>query len=191
MLDPIGDVAHRAVAASRHGRHWASRPRAIRPARSSTFRCFETAARLMSYGTASSVTEASPNARRARRPRRAGVGEGGQRGAQGVGSHVEIQLDSLRTERLNADRPARCQPPPRRASPRRRDPHDDGSAGGRRIVDLCTRLAWDCCTSGLPLASALCHRRPRRRGPTHPNHWGKNRRATHHCLNHWGLAGLY
>ena len=61
-----------APARSRQGRHCASRPRAIRPARSSTFRCLETAGRLMSNGSASSVTDVSPSASRARIARRVG-----------------------------------------------------------------------------------------------------------------------
>src|SRR5882757_6807208 len=56
----------------RQGRHCASRPRSIKPARSSTFRCFETAGRLMSKGSASFRTEVSPEARRARIARRVG-----------------------------------------------------------------------------------------------------------------------
>src|SRR5580704_10397287 len=40
-------------ASSRQGRHCASRPRLISPARSSTFRCFETAGMLISNGLAS------------------------------------------------------------------------------------------------------------------------------------------
>ncbi len=56
----------------RHGRHWAARPRTIRPARSSTLRCLETAGRLMSKGSASSVTETSPSESRARMARRVG-----------------------------------------------------------------------------------------------------------------------
>src|SRR5712664_3288326 len=60
------------LAWSRQGRHCASRPRSIRPARSSTFRCFETAGRLISKGSASFRTEVSPEARRARIARRVG-----------------------------------------------------------------------------------------------------------------------
>src|ERR1043165_9371715 len=44
----------------------------MRPARSRTLRCFDTAGRLMSNGAASSVTAASPAARRARIARRVG-----------------------------------------------------------------------------------------------------------------------
>ena len=50
----------------------ARRLREIRPARSSTFRCFETAGSVMANGSASSVTEASPVASRARIARRVG-----------------------------------------------------------------------------------------------------------------------
>src|SRR2546428_11080686 len=42
------------------------------PARSSTLRCLETAGSVISNGSASSVTEASPEARRARIARRVG-----------------------------------------------------------------------------------------------------------------------
>ena len=56
----------------RHGRHCASRERVISPARSSTLRCFDTAGRLMAKGLASSVTEVSPSANRARMARRVG-----------------------------------------------------------------------------------------------------------------------
>src|SRR5271155_5068762 len=56
----------------RHGRHCALRLRAINPARSKTFRCLETAGRLMANGFASSVTEVSPRARRAKMARRVG-----------------------------------------------------------------------------------------------------------------------
>src|SRR4029077_1414207 len=44
----------------------------MRPARSRTFKCFETAGRLMAKGSASSVTERAPKARRARTARRVG-----------------------------------------------------------------------------------------------------------------------
>src|SRR6266508_5599815 len=44
----------------------------MRPARSSTLRCLETAGKVISKGSASSVTEASPVARRARIARRVG-----------------------------------------------------------------------------------------------------------------------
>ena len=44
----------------------------ISRARSSTFRCFETAGRLMAKGSASSLTGASPSTRRARIARRVG-----------------------------------------------------------------------------------------------------------------------
>src|SRR5487761_956355 len=46
--------------------------RAIDPARSSTFKCLDTAGRLMSNGSASAVTDASPSASRARIARRVG-----------------------------------------------------------------------------------------------------------------------
>src|SRR5207244_11958687 len=54
------------------GRGCASRPRRTRPARSRTFRCFEIAGWLMANGCASSATDASPEASRARIARRVG-----------------------------------------------------------------------------------------------------------------------
>ena len=60
MASPSGS------ARNRHGRHWAFFPRAISPARSSTLRCFDTACKLTGNGSASSLTVASPCARRAR-----------------------------------------------------------------------------------------------------------------------------
>src|SRR4029450_7977031 len=62
----MGDASRRA------GRHCASRPREISPARSSTFRCWETAGRLISKGSASVFTDASPSRRRDRMARRGG-----------------------------------------------------------------------------------------------------------------------
>src|SRR5260370_1843264 len=62
----------RGFACSRHGRHCASRLRAIRPAPSSTFKCLDTAGRLISKGLAKSVTEVWPEARRARMARLVG-----------------------------------------------------------------------------------------------------------------------
>ena len=56
----------------REGRSCAVRPRSIRPARSSTPMCFETAWTLIENGAASSLTVASPSARRARIARRVG-----------------------------------------------------------------------------------------------------------------------
>ena len=56
----------------RLGRHWASLPRSMRPARSSTLRWREIAGRLTGNGAASSFTVASPSARRARIDRRMG-----------------------------------------------------------------------------------------------------------------------
>ena len=50
----------------------AARPRVIRPARSSTFRCREIAGRLTEKGSASSLTVASPSARRSTIARRVG-----------------------------------------------------------------------------------------------------------------------
>src|SRR5215510_6882383 len=57
---------------SRRGRRCASCPTVISPARSRIFRCFEIAGWLIANGSASSVTDASPGARRARRARRGG-----------------------------------------------------------------------------------------------------------------------
>src|SRR5882672_87023 len=57
---------------SRRGRFCASRPREIKPARSRIFRCLEMAGWLIANGSASSVTDASPEARRARIARRVG-----------------------------------------------------------------------------------------------------------------------
>jgi len=54
-----------------HSAHCASRPRAMRPARSHAFKCFETAGMDISKGLASSVTDVSPIAR-ARMARRVG-----------------------------------------------------------------------------------------------------------------------
>jgi len=54
------------LARRRHGRRCASRPREIRPARSSTLRCLEIAGWVIANGLARSVTDASPDARRAR-----------------------------------------------------------------------------------------------------------------------------
>ena len=53
----------------------------------STFRCLETPGRLMSKGSASSVTVASPWASRARIARRVGSDEGGEGLAERVGVH--------------------------------------------------------------------------------------------------------
>src|SRR3954469_16800582 len=57
---------------SREGRNCALRPRSIRPARSSTRRCLETACTVIGNGRASSLTVASPSARRPRMARRVG-----------------------------------------------------------------------------------------------------------------------
>ncbi len=63
-IQPIADSS--GAASNRQGRHCASRPRLISPARSSTLRCLEIAWRLMENGSASSLTVASPDARRRR-----------------------------------------------------------------------------------------------------------------------------
>jgi len=54
------------------GRRCASRPCEISPARSSTFKCFEIASFVIANGSASSITDASPDASRARIARRVG-----------------------------------------------------------------------------------------------------------------------
>src|SRR5256885_616647 len=56
----------------RRGRRCASCPADTRPARSSTLRCFEIAGWLIANGRASSLTDVSPRARRARIARRVG-----------------------------------------------------------------------------------------------------------------------
>ena len=61
-----------ACACSRDGLSCALRPRAIRPARSSTLRCFDAAWTVIGNGSASSLTVASPCASRARIARRVG-----------------------------------------------------------------------------------------------------------------------
>src|SRR3954469_6586769 len=57
---------------SREGRNWALRPRSIRPARSSTRRCLDTACTVIGKGRASSLTVASPPANRPKMARRVG-----------------------------------------------------------------------------------------------------------------------
>src|SRR3954453_14850641 len=57
---------------SRDGRSWPVRPRSISPACSSTPRCFDTAWSVIGNGRASSLTVASPSARRPRMARRVG-----------------------------------------------------------------------------------------------------------------------
>src|SRR5690349_9244050 len=92
-------------ACSRHGRHCASRPRSIRPAVSSTFRCFETAGRLMSNGAASSLTEVSPEARRARMARRVGSASAAKVALRRSGVMVYLTDKLNRTGRLVKDPP--------------------------------------------------------------------------------------
>src|SRR5579862_8257059 len=58
--------------ARRRGRFVPSTRRTMRPASSSTFKCCETAGCVISKGSASSITVASPSARRARIARRVG-----------------------------------------------------------------------------------------------------------------------
>ncbi len=70
------------LASIRAGRRWASRPRRISPARSSTFRCLEIAGWLMAKGSASSATEASPVANRAEDRPAGGVGQGREGGVE-------------------------------------------------------------------------------------------------------------
>src|SRR4029453_1813419 len=69
---PPGGTAGGGGAGPARGGGWASRPRASRPARSSTFRCLGFAGRVMSNGWASSPTALSPSASRARMARRVG-----------------------------------------------------------------------------------------------------------------------
>src|SRR5437867_5000751 len=91
----------------RQGRRWASRPREIRPARSSTLRCLEMAGWLMAKGLARSVTEASPEARRARIARRVGSASAAKvasrRWADGIASwlynHLTIVVGKARVKR--------------------------------------------------------------------------------------------
>src|SRR4051812_2295702 len=84
-IQPIAESS--CAASNRHGRNWASRPRLIKPARSSTLRCLETACSVISNGSASSFTVASPVANRARIARRVGgrAGGGGSGGWGGGG----------------------------------------------------------------------------------------------------------
>ena len=70
-IEPIGS-RFESLSFSRHGRHCASRPRSISPARSSTLRCLETAGRLILKGFASSVTDLSPRDSLPRMARRVG-----------------------------------------------------------------------------------------------------------------------
>src|SRR5271163_4587584 len=56
----------------RQGRHCAARARVISPAFSSTFKCLEIAGMLISKGSASSLTEASPDIKWAKIARRVG-----------------------------------------------------------------------------------------------------------------------
>jgi len=74
-------AAARAAAAGR----WASLPREMRPARSSTLRCLEIAGWLIAKGSASSVTDASPEGEpgQDRPPRR--IRERGERRVEAVG----------------------------------------------------------------------------------------------------------
>src|SRR6185436_3182615 len=60
------------VALRVRGRHWASCPRSIRPARCSTRRCLETAGPLISKGAEISLTEAAPRESRTRMARLVG-----------------------------------------------------------------------------------------------------------------------
>ena len=69
------------------GRYCASRSRVMRPARSSTFRCRETAGRLISNGEASSLTVVWPLEEPRQDGAAGGVGEGGERLAERVGLH--------------------------------------------------------------------------------------------------------
>jgi len=75
-------------------RHCASFSRSIRPARSSTVRCLEIAGRLMAKGSASSVTEVSPSASRARMARRVGSARAEKvtlRGSVGIVQNLSVK----------------------------------------------------------------------------------------------------
>ena len=73
LRDSIQSIASlRGSDRRRLGRHCASRPRTMRPAFSSTFRCRETAGMLIGRGAANSVTAASPSERRSTICRRVG-----------------------------------------------------------------------------------------------------------------------
>jgi len=70
-FEPVGCLFKR-LGGQPAGRHCAVRPREMRPARSNTFRCFETPGRLIVSGWANSLTEASPSVSRAKIARRVG-----------------------------------------------------------------------------------------------------------------------
>src|SRR5713101_4468093 len=89
---------------SRQGRHCASWPRSIRPARSSTLRCLDTAGRLMSKGSASFRTEDSPEARRARIARRVGSARAAKVLLRRSGDMFLITPFMYLTYRLNINR---------------------------------------------------------------------------------------
>ena len=74
------------------GTNWASFPLVIKPARSSTLRCLEMAGRLMSKGSASSVTVASPRARRSRIARRVGSARAGKDRVEILSLHRVVTL---------------------------------------------------------------------------------------------------
>src|SRR5262249_50327413 len=72
-----------------------------RPARSRTLRCLEMAGRLIANGSASSVTEASPDPRRARIARRGGAGRAGEKGvgrAAGNGDGIHALKNNRETK---------------------------------------------------------------------------------------------
>ena len=87
LVHPIGDLLS-GPASNRQGRDCATRPREIRPARSSTLRCLETAGRVISKGSANSLTDASPRseARQDRAPGR--IRKGRKRAVEGVRLHL-------------------------------------------------------------------------------------------------------
>ncbi len=87
-------------ASRQHGRRWASRPRVIRPARSSTLRCFEIAGCDISNGSASSITDASPEARRDRIARRVGSASAAKVASRSA-AFITIWLYTNRRRRVN------------------------------------------------------------------------------------------
>ncbi len=60
------EASRKGEASSLQGRHWASRLRLIKPARSNTFKCLVIDGAAIENGSESSLTVISPSARRAR-----------------------------------------------------------------------------------------------------------------------------
>src|SRR5512134_731426 len=77
---------------SLRGRRCASTSIEMRPARSSTFRCLEMAGWLISNGSASSVTVASPVASRARMARRVGSAKAAKVRSRGTEVCITVEL---------------------------------------------------------------------------------------------------